>query len=214
MPNERSLGEWMKPMTRRSARDSGNNSESQGDRVRSAAARLFAERGFARASMRDLAGAAGMSLSGLYHYFEGKDDLLYELQRDAFERLTGPLAELPEDLSPAAKIERLVLNHIEFFASHITEMKVLSHESNALSDELARKMRRLRRNYYDLCLAIVTDLLKSRRRRDLDPRIATMSLFGMINWIYTWYKPATDGPAAQLAKQMTEIFLHGVDRET
>ena len=78
---------------------------------------------------------------------------------------------------------------------------------------LAKKMRRLRRNYYDLCLEIVSELLKSRRRRDLDPRITTMSLFGMINWIYTWYKPGTDGPAAQLAKQMTDIFLRGVDRE-
>lgn len=200
-------------MTRRPAKGSANNSESQGDRVRSAAARLFAERGFARASMRDLAGAAGMSLSGLYHYFESKDELLYELQRDAFERLISPLAQLPADLPPAAKIERLVQNHLEFFAAHITEMKVLSHESGALSDELARKMRRLRRNYYDLCLAIVIDLLRSRRRRDLDPRITTMSLFGMINWIYTWYKPATDGPAALLARQMTEVFLHGVDRE-
>jgi AcrR family transcriptional regulator len=163
--------------------------------------------------MRDLAAAAGMSLSGLYHYFEGKDELLYELQRDAFERLTGPLAELPQDLSPSGKIERLIQNHLEFFADHITEMKVLTHESDVLGDELARRMRRLRRSYYELCLGIVTDLLKSRRRRDLDPRIATMSLFGMINWIYTWYKPATDGPAAPLARQMTDIFLRGVDRE-
>lgn len=203
----------MNATTRRSAKNSGNSSESQGDKVRSAAARLFADRGFARASMRDLAEAAGMSLSGLYHYFPSKDELLYEMQRDAFEQLTEPLSALPADLSPSQKIEQLILNHLEFFAGHITEMKVLSHESGALSDELAKKMRRLRRNYYDLCLGIVSDLLKNRRRRDLDPRITTMALFGMINWIYTWYKPGTDGPAAQLAKQMTDIFLRGVDRE-
>ena len=201
-------------MTKRSPRTPANNAESQVNRIRTAAARLFAERGFDGASMRDLAAATGMSLSGLYHYFENKDALLFELQRDAFERLTAPLAELPESLEPAAKIERLVLNHIEFFVDHANDMRVMAHDSNVLGDEQARRMRKIRRNYYEICLGIITELLKSGRRRDLDPRIATMSLFGMINWIYTWYKPATHGPAAQLAAQMTDIFLHGVDRET
>lgn len=201
-------------MARRSPRTPGNSSESQPDRIRTAAARLVAERGFDGASMRDLAAATGMSLSGLYHYFENKDALLFELQRDAFERLTQPLTELPESLEPAARIERLVLNHIEFFVDHVNDLKVMAHDSSALKDEQARRMRKIRRNYYDICLGIITELLKSRRRRDLDPRIATMSLFGMINWIYTWYKPATHGTPAQLAAQMTDIFLHGVDRES
>ncbi len=200
-------------MPRRTTKTSNPDVETPGDRVRSAAARLFAERGFARASMRDLARAAGMSLSGLYHYFAGKDELLYELQRAAFEQLIRPLSQCSPAATPAEKVERLIRNHLEFFAAHITEMKVLSHESEALDGEMGRRMRRMRRSYYNLCLGIVAELLKSRRRRDLDPRITTMALFGMINWIYTWYKPATDGPAEHLARQMTTVFLQGVDRE-
>jgi AcrR family transcriptional regulator len=175
---------------------------------------LFAERGYAGSSLRDLARASGMSLAGLYHHFDSKDKLLYELQRDAYERLMKPLGSIPSDAEPAKKLEALVGNHLRFFAADITAMKVLSHEAEALDGDLGDRIRRLRRKYYSHFLSIVTELLRVLRRKDLNPRAATMTLFGMINWIYTWYKPATDGPPDKLANQMVGIFLNGLDRRT
>lgn len=197
-------------MPRQADKSPATPSTTSRERVRTAAARLFARQGFERTSMRDLARAAGMSLSGLYYHFPGKDELLYDIQRDAFDRLFDPLTRLPEATPPAEKIALLIQNHLEFFAAHITEMKVLSHEAEALRNSLGRQMRRMRRRYYDICHAVVTDLLKERERTDLDPRITTMTLFGMINWIYTWYRPGTDGSVPQLAQQMTDVFLNGV----
>ena len=43
----------------------------------------------------------------------------------------------------------------------------------------------------------------------LNPRLAVLSLFGMMNWIYTWYNPAVDGDWPEIADQMTAIFLKG-----
>lgn len=180
--------------------------------MRTAATRLFAERGYAGSSLRDLAREAGMSLSGLYHHFDSKDELLYELQRDAYERLMQPLADIPGDAEPKTKLELLVQNHLRFFAADITGMKVLSHEAEALDGELAGRVRRIRRRYYRYFHDVVTELLRVCRRTDLNPRVATMTLFGMINWIYTWYKPAADGPPDTLASQMVGIFLDGLDR--
>lgn len=184
------------------------------ERVHAAATRLFAERGFAGSSLRDLAKESGLSLAGLYHHFESKDQLLYELQRDAYERLMQPLGSMPADADPLKKLEALVQNHLRFFAADITGMKVLSHEGEALSGDLGDRVRRMRRKYYNHFLGIVTELLRVYRRPDLSPRVATMTLFGMINWIYTWYKPATDGPPNTLASQMVGIFLSGLDRRT
>jgi AcrR family transcriptional regulator len=160
--------------------------------------------------MRDLAQSAPMSLSGLYHHFRSKDELLFEIQRDAFERLLAPLRNMNSG-SPEAQIEFLVLNHLSFFTRHITEMKVLSHELETLGGAYGRRIGRLRASYYKLCLKIVTELVKSRGRRDLDPRVTTMTLFGMINWIYRWYGSLPGQNATLLARQMTAIFLHGVE---
>jgi TetR/AcrR family transcriptional regulator len=152
-----------------------------------------------------------MSLSGLYHHFHSKDELLFDLQQDAYERLMQPLNGVPPETEPLKKLEALVQNHLRFFAADITAMKVLSHEANTLDGELGDRMRRMRRKYYNHFLGAVTELLRLYRRDDLDPRVATMTLFGMINWIYTWYKPATDGPPDKLASQMAGIFLNGLD---
>jgi hypothetical protein len=125
-----------------------------------------------------------------------------------------PLGSIPAATEPTKKLEALVGNHLRFFAADITAMKVLSHEGEALDGDLGDRVRLLRRKYYNHFLSIVTELLRVLRRKDISPRVATMTLFGMINWIYTWYKPATDGPPDKLANQMVGIFLNGLDSRT
>ena len=52
--------------------------------------------------------------------------------------------------------------------------------------------------------------MKSARGLQLSTRIAVLSLFGMMNWIYTWHKPRVDADAAEIAGQMGDLFLRGV----
>jgi len=52
--------------------------------------------------------------------------------------------------------------------------------------------------------------LKRSRGMEFSSRTAALSLFGMMNWIYTWYKPRVDGSATELAREMGNIFLHGL----
>lgn len=180
------------------------------DQIRAAAIALFAERGFAATSMRDIAAAAGLSLAGLYHHFPGKDELLYRIQADAYERLVAPVRRLPSGMRPAQKVERIIHNHVVFFAGQITEMKVLSHESMALGGERGRRITHMRHEYFALCLQAVTALLRESGQRVRQARAATMCLFGMINWIYTWYRPDRDGVPEALARLMTRILMHGL----
>lgn len=180
------------------------------EQIRAAAIELFAERGFAATSMRDIARAARLSLSGLYHHFSGKEDLLFRIERDAYERLMAPLRDLPDGGSPAETIARIIHNHVAFFAGQITEMKVLSHEMTALGGERGRRIRRMRREYFELCQKAVAGLLGKTGRRRVNARAQTMCLFGMINWIYTWYIPQRDGDPAVLADMITRIFLNGL----
>lgn len=178
------------------------------ERLLRTAAAVFAEKGYHSASIRDISRATGISLSGLYYYFRSKEELLFLIQDHCFETVVDNLeARLAEACDPAERLHVLVDNHLRFFAANMNEMKVLSHEASALTGELRKQVNARKRHYVDLCESVVGGL-----RPEDDPaarRAAAFSLFGMMNWIYTWYHPERDLPVDQLAETMTRIFLTG-----
>jgi AcrR family transcriptional regulator len=174
------------------------------------ATEVFCEKGYEGASMRDLSRASGMSLAGLYYYFESKERLLFLIQKHTFTTIVQRLkARLDNTSDPEVRIRIFILNHLEYFLSNQQAMKVLSHEADALKNGFASEIAAVKREYYRICVGLLEDL---KRVRDLtfSPRIAVLSLFGMMNWIYTWHNPRTDADADHLAREMGNIFLRGV----
>ncbi len=171
---------------------------------------VFCEKGYEGASMRDLSRATGMSLAGLYHYFGSKERLLYLIQTHTFTTIVEELKGRLEAVSdPEQRIRIFIQNHLEYFVANQSGLKVLSRENEALKNEYGAKLAALKRQYYRLCVGLMDDL-KRDRGLEFDSRTAVMSLFGMINWIYTWYNPRVDGTAEELAQQMGDVFLNGV----
>lgn len=171
---------------------------------------VFYEKGYEGASMRDLSRASGMSLAGLYYYFESKERLLYLIQKHTFTTIVGRLRERLQDAAdPEQRIRALILNHLDYFLANEKAMKVLSHEDDVLKNDYGSEVAALKREYYRMCVDVL-DNFKRVKGLEFSSRIAVLSLFGMMNWIYTWYKPRLDGDAQTLAQQMSEIFLRGV----
>ena len=174
------------------------------------ATNVFYEKGYEGASMRDLSRASGMSLAGMYHYFESKEKLLYLIQRHTFNTIVKQLRrKLDSAINPEERIRVLIFNHLEYFLANQKAMKVLSHEGEVLKNGFGVEVRSLKREYYRICLAVLDDFRRA-DRLTFSPRVAVMSLFGMMNWIYTWYNPRVDGDAAKLAGEMGDIFLRGI----
>jgi len=174
------------------------------------ATNVFYEKGYEGASMRDLSRASGMSLAGMYHYFESKEKLLYLIQRHTFNTIVKQLRrKLDSAINPEERISVLIFNHLEYFLANQKAMKVLSHEDEVLKNGFGVEVRSLKREYYRICLAVLDDFRRA-DRLTFSPRVAVMSLFGMMNWIYTWYNPRVDGDAAKLAGEMGDIFLRGI----
>ena len=76
-------------------------------------------------------------------------------------------------------------------------MKVLSHEDDALKNGFASEIAAIKREYYRICVGLL-DELKRERGLQFSTRIAVLSLFGMMNWIYTWHNPRVDADANQI----------------
>jgi hypothetical protein len=88
-------------------------------------------------------------------------------------------------------------------------MKVLSHEDEVLANGFRSEIAAIKREYYRICIELL-DNYKRATGLEFSSRTAVLSLFGMMNWIYTWYNPRVDADARQLAREMGDIFLRGV----
>ena len=85
----------------------------------------------------------------------------------------------------------------------------MSHEADALKNGFASEVAAIKREYYRICVGLL-DELKRDRGLEFSTRIAVLSLFGMMNWIYTWHQSARRCRCEQLAQEMGDIFLRGV----
>jgi AcrR family transcriptional regulator len=174
------------------------------------ATEVFCKKGYEGASMRDLSRASGMSLAGLYYYFESKERLLFVIQKHTFTTIVERLKARLEGVSDAEeRIRIFILNHLEYFLANQAAMKVLSHEAEVLKNGFAAEVAAIKREYYRICVGLL-DNLKGERDLQFSTRIAVLSLFGMMNWIYTWHNPRVDADAAAIAREMADIFLRGV----
>ena len=178
------------------------------------ATEVFYTKGYAGASMRDLSRSSGMSLAGLYYYFESKEKLLYLIQKHTFSTIMGQLQErLREVEDPEERVRVFIRNHLEYFLANLKAMKVLSHEDEALSGPLAAEIAAMKRDYYRIIRGLVEDLRRQKGKGfngEVSSRVAALSLFGMMNWIYTWHNPRRDAGAQELADEMADIFLRGL----
>jgi AcrR family transcriptional regulator len=151
-----------------------------------------------------------MSLAGLYYYFESKEKLLYLIQKHTFTTIVERLHErLDRVEDPAERIRIFILNHVQYFLANQKAMKVLSHEDDVLRNGFGSEIAGIKREYYRICMELLDDF-KRAEGLQFSSRIAVLSLFGMMNWIYTWYNPRADANAKELSLQMGDIFLQGI----
>jgi TetR/AcrR family transcriptional regulator len=174
------------------------------------AAEVFADKGFHRASIRHLARATGMSLAGHYYYFQSKDQALFRICDHLLRRILETFEERAKAVDdPLERLRLLVFTHLETSITHMQEMKVLSHEAESLRGEYLGRIRQTKKRYYNAMLAILREIRGDRRGNGRELRLAAMTLFGSMNWIYTWYRPEVDGDAKRLTDFILETFLRG-----
>lgn len=185
------------------------------------ATKVFAEKGYEGASMRDLSRLSGISLAGLYYYFDSKEKLLYFIQKHTFSTIMEQLRERLETVTnPEERIRVFVLNHVEYAVARQKAMTVLSHEDDVLSNGYGGELAAIKREYYRICLGLVEDFAAAEMPKHIgghgvslggmSTRTAVMGLFGMMNWLYTWYNPRVDPDAETLARELSDLFLKGV----
>jgi TetR/AcrR family transcriptional regulator, cholesterol catabolism regulator len=174
-----------------------------------AAERVFAEKGYGVATMRDVAASAGLSIAGLYYYLPSKQRALFLICERALSALSDGLERaLAATPVPEAQLRGLVHAHMAFITRRAEAYRALLHV-DALDGADRAAIVELRRRYFaraaDLVIAV-----QQEQPSAISTRVATAALFGMMNWTPMWHHVGDTTDAAHIADEMTTLFLRGV----
>ncbi len=180
------------------------------DKILAASAKVFAKEGYQKASVRQIASVLKISFAGLYHYITGKEELLFLIQFRTFSALLENLqSKVASVSSPEQKLRIMISNHLEHFMIHMDELAVCTHELRTLKGDYYNRVFEKRKKYFLETLTIVKGIGAKSKGDGIDAGIATLYLFGMLNWIYMWYDPKKNPSPKQLTDQMAALFLNG-----
>ena len=184
-------------------------------RLLEAAVRVFHKKGYNSATVQDVADEAGIVKGTLYYHVRAKEDLLFEIMNQVLRLLLPRLEELRELEGPSSeKLHRFVRMYVEHTIDNLEIVGIFFREFDSLSAE-RRKAVTEARDLYDRFLRELLEegRMRGEFRADLDVHVTAFAIFGMVNWIYRWYRP--DGPQTpeSIGAEMADMAVNGVIRQ-
>jgi TetR/AcrR family transcriptional regulator, cholesterol catabolism regulator len=177
------------------------------------AAQIFRDRGYDATSVSDIARALGITKAGLYHYFESKEALLFEITAYGLDRVRDevilPVRALRD---PEERLRQLVIRHACIATHGRGAVAQLVDEIRSLPPAARKQLEERMRSYFDLVRDTLRELRAAGRLRDIDPTVATFSLIGTILWLPRWFRQNGRLSQEQVANQIADIALGGLLR--
>ena len=177
-----------------------------------AAARVFHEKGYESTSIQDIADAVGILKGSLYYYITSKEDLLFEIIQGVHEEALKNLERTSELEGEAIqKIRAFVVVHVTHNATNLVKMAVFFQDFRSLNGK-RREIIVQERDLYDNFLR---DLIRQGQEEgtvcpDIEPKLAAITVLGMMNWIYQWYRPGGEFSATDIANAYADFVVAGL----
>jgi AcrR family transcriptional regulator len=178
-------------------------------------ARVFAQRGYHATGLTELCAANGLGKGALYHYIRSKEELLAAIHDRVMDEVMAGADRVAEaGGTPTAQLQMLgeeLLDVIHRYPDHVW---VFLHEFPALTDEPAEQFRVRRRAYEGRVEDVLRAGIETGEFRDVDPRLTALAWLGMHNYTYLWLRPGGRLSANDVAQPFSELFVHGIARDT
>ena len=179
------------------------------------AAQIILRKGYDATSINDIANALGMTKAGLYHYINGKKELLFDIMNFGLDELDEEVVTPARSIAdPSARLRFIIASHAQLVTRGQGAITILVDEITALTPAQNRMITRRKREYFNRLRDVLNELKSAGKLQDVDTTAATFSLLGMINWLSRWFRQDGKLTQEQVADQITRIALNGLLRES
>jgi AcrR family transcriptional regulator len=180
------------------------------EKILEAAIDLFFKAGFVKASIRDIAQKVGIAKSSVYEHFKSKDDILYQIIIDLNAFIMRELKQVAgRHDSPLESLRAMIFWQVCVTTEKRKEVKIYIEEQYQLPPGLRKKAlkghRQVYKLYYNKISEIPQELLP-----DMNRIAMTFANFGMINWVYRWFKEDGEMTIEEVADVIIRIFFNGI----
>jgi AcrR family transcriptional regulator len=173
------------------------------------AAALFYERGYGSSSIRDIAEAAGISSSTMYHYFANKQEVLYAITSKFMTDFVAATVPVLRDRAhtPTARIRDVVRIHLEMSDDRRSELLVGTAVRYALNPEQRREVIKLQQAYNDAARDVIAEGCATGEFHVADVRLTTMAVLDMLNGVREWFRPTGPLSRSEIVDRYTTLVL-------
>jgi AcrR family transcriptional regulator len=180
-------------------------------KIGNAAVKLFNEKGYLETNMEEISSAAKMSKGGIYHYFYSKSEILFFILNNFMDLLLEGLEEKLKGIEGGLqKIKFLIYRHIEFHTKHPSVSKTLLQQGHLLRSKY-KTIAEKEKKYYQIVTSVLSDFEGGHIEKE-KLTVITFTLFGMCNWIYSWYNPKGPVTPEELSEIIFQIFTKGISK--
>ncbi|MDP2644269.1 MAG: TetR/AcrR family transcriptional regulator [Desulfobacterales bacterium] len=175
---------------------------------------LFYKYGFARASIRDIVGAVGVTNSTFYSHFKNKDEILYKIIEDIGLILITTITEASEmNEDPVKCLREMIFRQACLIREKRKQIKIYIEEQYQLPVYLRKQALKQHRRIYDIYFNKICEIKEKGFTHDIDSTVMTFSVFAILNWSYRWFRDDGRLSIEQVAEHMIRVSFSGIFKE-
>jgi AcrR family transcriptional regulator len=175
------------------------------------AASLFDQNGYHNTSMEDIAAAVGVRKPTLYHYYKGKEEILFCIHEEFVDLLTSRLeARLQTPMASSSYLLELMADVLGLMETHRGHVRVFFEHHRELPDEYVHTIKDKRHHIQALVEDMFQKGIQAGEFRPVDVRLTAMAFFGMSNWAYQWYRSDGRLRPREIAQIFWDLLSQGI----
>ncbi|MFD2416089.1 TetR/AcrR family transcriptional regulator [Amycolatopsis pigmentata] len=178
-------------------------------RLLSAATKLFAQKGFDRATVQEIVEAAGVTKGAMYHYFGSKEELLYEVYSRVLRAQTEQLEKVAVTEAPARlRLRDACTDVVVSTIDNLDDMVIFQQSMHQLSPEKRKAVRGERRRYHERFRSLIEEGQSTGEfRSDKPAEIVVDFFFGAVHHLVSWYSPSGPLSGRQVGEYYADLLL-------
>lgn len=173
------------------------------------ATKLFAERGFERTSVQSVVDAAGVTKGAMYHYFDSKDDLLYEIYGGLLRTQIAQLERVASADRPLEeRIRQATVDVVETSIANFDDTKIFWRSLHQLHPDKQAQVRAERRRYHERFRDLIEEGQETGEfRTDIPADLVIDYHFGSVHHLSTWYRTGGELSATDVGEYFADLLL-------